>query len=82
MPFEKGTNIVANYAPKTSSSIYVNNYEFLPDENRWQASHGDAIIEDLNMPARLGVKFYALQPRANYNVLYTDYTQISVVYSY
>lgn len=80
MPFEKGTNIVANYQPKTSNSVYVNNYEF--KDNRWKVAHGDAVIEDLNMPARLGVRFSALEPRANYIVLYTDYTQVSVVYSY
>lgn len=33
------------------------------------------------MPARLGVKFNILQPRGNYIILHTDYTQISVVYS-
>jgi lipocalin len=81
MPFEQGgTNTVANYEPKTSNSVYVNNYEF--KDNRWKAAHGDAVIEDLNMPARLGVRFSALEPRANYIVLYTDYTQMSVVYSY
>lgn len=54
----------------------------MPDKNKWDAIHGDAIIEDLNMPARLGVKFFFFQPRGNYTVLYTDYNQVSVVFSH
>ena len=36
---------------------------------------------DPQQPAHVGVKFFCLIPRGNYKVLYTDYKDISVVYS-
>ena len=42
---------------------------------------GDAIVLDPSQPAHVGVKFFFLMPRANYKIIYTDYTDIAVVYS-
>lgn len=68
---------------KANGHIKVDNSECINhpcDHADRKVAIGDAVIPDMNEPAKLEVKFFELSPRGPYWVVETDYTGYSVVY--
>jgi apolipoprotein D and lipocalin family protein len=80
--FESGTDIQAIYTLNSEDgTVNVTNKQYFPDRQEWDSIQGVAKVDNPEEPARLSVKFYWWQPAGDYRVLWTDYEQISVVYS-
>lgn len=80
-PFQNGTDTTAFYTLLPNGTIHVQNNEWHPDQ--WQWSNplpGQANVKNPNRPAALVVQFPG-SPPGDYQVLYTDYDTVSVVYS-
>lgn len=76
--FERGKCIEANYALRSDGTIEVLNKQM---EENGVSIEGTATVPNPKEAAKLGVSFSFLAPRGTYWVLYTDYTNVSVVYS-
>ncbi|XP_052239162.1 apolipoprotein D-like isoform X2 [Dreissena polymorpha] len=80
--FEAGmTCVSAEYTLQDDGSVKVNNTGYRWLTGKYSSAIGDAIVEDPKEPAKLGVRFSPSQPRGDYWVLETDYSQYTVIWS-
>ncbi|XP_045172711.2 apolipoprotein D-like [Mercenaria mercenaria] len=72
--------ISADYYLIPTGGVRVINRGFNVVQNRDVTISGDA-VQSPSQPGKLGVRFFPGQPRQPYNILDTDYTTYSVVFS-
>ncbi|XP_060594889.1 apolipoprotein D-like [Ruditapes philippinarum] len=75
--------VTANYTLQPGGVVKVNNtgYSHKFWDKGYTTAIGDAVAEDPNNPAKLGVRFSPRQPRGDYWVLSTDYNTYTVIWS-
>jgi len=73
--------VTAQYDIQGSNSVSVNNTGYSKFTRDYTTAVGEAKVMDPNVPAKLGVKFFAAQPYGDYWVLSTDYTSYTIVWS-
>ncbi|KAL7840632.1 hypothetical protein AOLI_G00259550 [Acnodon oligacanthus] len=77
--FERGKCIEAQYSLRSDGTIKVLNSQTV--KGKVKSLEGTAIVQNLLVPAKLGVSFSYFTPYSPYWVLFTDYKNVAVVYS-
>ncbi|KAL2097197.1 hypothetical protein ACEWY4_006404 [Coilia grayii] len=77
--FEKGRCIESNFTMKADGSVRVVSSEILKGELR--TIEGNAVVQDMREPAKLGISFSYVLPYTPYWILSTDYDNSALVYS-